>query len=387
MPGKVISLAKAKWILVAVMGFCSIQFAVREAGSCSAPVFRYALERWKPDPYKGVFIHRGEISGKDQKLLQQLEEVSLNPDYPSNLRIRPVNADTFSEERLRNLLKGPIPEKLPVLAIWYPDQMGQAAPLWMLELTPAVVKALTDSPKRKELGESLINGESVVWVFIPSGNSGKDERAKALIRGELDLALSALLKTPYFILSNAGERTLKYGFPILTVSRTDPEERFFLDLLLNSESDLHQYENEPMVFPVFGRGRVLGCLFGEYITEKNVQGAISFLAGSCSCEVKSLNPGMDLLMAALWDRVVLGGLFVEDDTELPELTGVMPETPDPDEEAPAETAEKRADEVPSSPDTSAEGTSLFKIYGITLGSVAVVVVFASLILSQRRKES
>jgi hypothetical protein len=298
-----------------------------------------------------------------------------------------VNADTFSEERLRNLLQGPIPEKLPVLAIWYPDQMGQAAPLWMLELTPAVIKALTDSPKRKELGEGLINGESVVWIFVPSGNSRKDERAKALIRKELDSALSALHKTPYFVLSNAGQRTLGYGFPILTVSRTDPQERFFLDLLLNSESDLHQYADEPMVFPVFGRGRVLGCLFGEYITSKNIQGAVSFLAGSCSCEVKSLNPGMDLLMAALWDRVVLGGLFVEDDTELPELTGVMPEAPDPEEEAPVETVEKTADEAPAAPDTSEEGTSLFKIYGITLGSVALVVVFASLILSQRRKEN
>jgi hypothetical protein len=335
-----------------------------------------------------VFIHRGEISSGDQKLLRQLEEVSLNPEYPSNLRIRPVNADTFSEERLKNLLQGPIPEKLPVLAIWYPDQMGQAAPLWMLELTPAAIKILADSPKRKELGESLINGDSVVWVFVPSGNSRKDERAKALIRKELDSALSALHKTPYFVLSSAGQRTLDYGFPILTVSRTDPQERFFLDLLLNSESDLHQYANEPMVFPVFGRGRVLGCLFGEYITGKNIQGAISFLAGSCSCEVKSLNPGMDLLMAALWDRVVLGDLFVEDDTELPELTGVMPETPDQEEEeASVETAERIADEAPASPDASEEGTSLFKIYGITLGSVAVVVVFASLILSQRRKEN
>jgi hypothetical protein len=387
MPGKVISLAKAKWILLAVMGFCSIQFAVREAGSCSAPVFRYALERWKPDPYKGVFIHRGEISSRDQKLLQKLEEVSLNPDYPSNLRIRPVDADTFSEERLTTLLKGPIPEKLPVLAIWYPDQMGQSAPLWMLDLTPAVINLLTDSPKRKELGEGLINGESVVWVFVPSGNSRKDERAKALIRKELDSALSALLKTPYFVLSSAGQRTLKYGFPILTVSRTDPKERFFLDALLNSESDLHEYENEPMVFPIFGRGRVLGCLFGEYITEKNVQGVISFLAGSCSCEVKSLNPGTDLLMAALWDRVVLGDLFAEDDTELPELTGVMPESPGPDEEEPVETAERTADEIPASSDTSEGGTSLFKVYGVTLGSVAIVVVFASLILSQRRKEN
>ena len=367
---------------------------VRDAGSCSAPVFRYALERWKPDPYKGVFIHRGEISDRDQRLLKQLEEVSLNPDYPLNLRVRAVDADTFPQEKLREILKGPVPPKLPVLAVWYPDQMGERPPLWTLELTPAVLKALTDSPKRRQLGESLINGESIIWVFVPSGNTGKDEKARALIQQELDLALDDLVKTPFFVLAGSGERKLNYGFSIVTLSRSDPEERFFLDMLLNCESDLHEYENEPMVFPIFGRGRVLGCLFGEYISKKNIRGVVTFLAASCSCEVKSLNPGTDLLMAALWDRVVMGGLFVEDDTPLPELTGVMPEAPKPVQEMIADPETVR--EAAASPEpmrkTAADpappekNTGLFTIYGITLGSIAVVVVFAGLILTRRRKE-
>jgi len=391
MPGKVNKLAKGKYLLLAVIGFCAIQVAVRDAGSCSAPVFRYALERWKPDPYKGVFIHRGEISQKDQALFEQLEDVSLDPDNPLNLRVRKVDVDTFPEERLQELLKGPIPEKLPLLAIWYPDQMGKAAPLWMLELTSAVLKGLTHSPKREQLAESLINGESVVWVFVPSGNIKKDTRARELIRKELDLALSALVKTPYFVMSGAREKALSYGFPILTVSRTDSEEKFFLDLLLNSESDLHEYSDEPMAFPVFGRGRVLGCLFGEYITQENIEGATNFLAGSCSCEVKSMNPGMDLLMAALWDKVVLGGLFVEDDGPLPDLTGVMPETPvsegESAQESVPEAAEMVVDELPENADTAPKSSGLFKSYGITLGSVAMVVVLASLVLSRRRKEN
>ena len=96
---------------------------------------------------------------------------------------------------------------------------------------------------------------------------------------------------------------------------------------------------------------------------------------------------MDLLIAALWDRVVLGGLFVEDDTELPELTGVMPETPDTAEKTAVEAAEQTTEEIPANPDPSQESSSLYKVYGITLGSVAVVVVFASLILNHRRKEN
>jgi hypothetical protein len=97
---------------------------------------------------------------------------------------------------------------------------------------------------------------------------------------------------------------------------------------------------------------------------------------------------MDLLIAALWDRVVLGDLFVEDEP-LPELTGVMPETPDSAEssveETVGETTEMSVEEPPVNQDSAPESTNIFKVYGITLGSVAVVVVFAGLILSHRRK--
>jgi hypothetical protein len=393
-------LLRLKACLLVLAAFCSFQYTVRDAGSCSVPVFRYALERWKPDPYKGIFIYRDAIAAPQQSLLRQLEEAALNPEYPLNLRIRKVNADSFPEEKLRELLKGPIPEKLPVLAIWYPEQMGKSAPLWMLDPAQSALQALIESPKRTELAESLISGASVVWIFVPSGNAQKDAQAKAFIRKQLDAALSELSKMPFFILAGAREKKLNYGFPILTVSRTDPGERFFLDMLLHSESDLHEYAEEPMVFPVFGRGRLLGCLFGKFITEKNIQGAISFLSGACSCEVKALNPGVDLLLPAFWDRVILGDLFVQDDTPLPELTGVMPGPPVSERQGTLvsekqETPVSERQEIPVPerqetlplPEKPESHPNLLAISGITIGSVFVIVVFAGLILNHRRKEN
>jgi hypothetical protein len=364
-------------LLVLVVG-CSIQFSIQDAESCSVPVFRYALERWKPDPYKGIFIYRGEITQKDQALLRQLEEAAMNPEYPLNLRIRPVDTKAFSEEKLRELLKGPIPEKLPVLAVWYPGEMGKATPLWKIELSPAGVKELADSPKRRQLTASLINGESIVWVFVPSGNSQKDEQARALIRMELDTALDTLAKTPFFVLSGSTKKKLTYGFPILTVSRSDPQERFFLDMLMHCESDLFEYKNEAMVFPVFGRGRLLGGLFGEHISKKNIQGVVSYLAAACSCEVKAQHPGMDLLLSAFWDKVVMGELFSDlaDANPVPELTGVMPASSNPI---------KNPEAVSEKPPKKRAG--VFAVYGITLGSAIVVVFFAGLILNRRRKEN
>lgn len=371
-PRKEIDPLRLKHFILTIIGICTLPFVIHETRPCSVPVFRYALERWKPDAYKGIFIYRNEISKSDRALLEQLKDAGLNSDFPLNLRIREVDLISFSQEKLEGLLKGPIPEQLPVLAIWYPDQMGETAPLWTLKLTPSIVSALTESPKRRELAENLINGESVVWVFIPSGNEAKDERARKLMRQELDAAASAFAKLPYYVMSGSEQKKLTYGFPILTLSSTDPKERFLLEALLGSEPDLYDHADEPMVFPVFGRGRALGCLFGEYITAENIQGASSFLAGSCSCEVKELNPGVDLLMAAPWDLVVMNSYIA--DTPLPELTGVMPEPP-------------AAIGQPSvAPDNSKHNSSgLLTAYAITLGSVVVVVAFAGLLLNHRRK--
>ena len=396
---------RAKYALLILAGFCAIQPSIREVRSCSVPVFRYALERWKPDPYKGIFIYRDEIREKDQALLDQLKQFASNPDYPLNLLLREVDVNTFPEEKLVDLLKGPIPDSLPALAIWYPAQMGKSLPLWVVPPDPSFVRTLVDSPKRKQIAERLINGDSVVWVFIPSGNAGKDERAEGLIRRELDVALRTYKNAPFTILSGAKQKKLSYGFPILTLSPEDPAERIFVDLLLKSEPDLYEYTDEPMVFPVFGRGRVLGCLFGDYINEKNIREASAFLAGSCSCEVKELNPGFDLLMAAPWDMVVMNS-FVED-TPMPELTGVMPmEAVEPVEaltpvETPVEepiestTIASRitvpvtaAQTLETEPAADKEWDSgILKIYGITLGSILVVVAFAGFLLNHHRKKN
>jgi hypothetical protein len=269
-------------------------------------------------------------------------------------------------------LKSPIPGKLPVIAIWYPEQMGKSAPFWMREATSAGLKALADSPQRRQLTEGLINGESVVWIFIPSGNSPKDESARKVLRRELDRSSDALAKTPLFASTGSKGKKLTYSFPILTLSRSDPREGFFLDMLLHSESVFIEHKDEPIVFPVFGRGRMFGGMFGEQINEKSIQGVVSYLASSCSCEIKAQHPGMDLLLSAFWDRVVMGELFV-DDSAIPELTGVMPEPSKPASAA-VEKAEKPGNH-----------SAVWMIYGISLGGAIVVVAFAGFILSRRRK--
>jgi hypothetical protein len=349
----------------------SILFFLTDAWSCSVPVFRYALERWRPDAYEGIIIYRKAMTEEEQELLQRLRKAALNPEVPLNLRIREVNTVSFSEKKLKELLRNQVPEKLPALTVWYPGHLGKTAPLWTVALIPSVVEGVTQSPKRDELAKRLIAGDAAVWLFVPSGNPAKDNNARALINQELESAVSSLCKIPTAVIPGYKEENSTPGFSVLPLYRTDPEERFLLDMLLHSESDLGEHKDEPMVFPVFGRGRLLGCLFGEYITQKNIREAAAFLTGNCSCEIKALNPGVDLLMAARWNRAGTGSYVSE--TPLPPLTGVMP--------GPLDSEEKKSPNAGGRTKRISVLTSSI----IALGSVMVVVVLVSLILINRRR--
>jgi hypothetical protein len=53
---------------------------------------------------------------------------------------------------------------------------------------------------------------------------------------------------------------------------------------------------------VFGRGRVLGAWPAEGFGDEQIDEACLFLLGACSCQVKRLNPGWDLLLNADWNE-------------------------------------------------------------------------------------
>jgi hypothetical protein len=169
----------------------------------------------------------------------------------------------------------------------------------------------------------------------------------------------------------AVSKTLSYDFSILPLSPTNPQEQFFVEMLLGSEPDLYEHQDTPMIFPVFGRGRLLGTLFGEYITADNIQGAISFMTGACSCEVKAMNPGTDLLIVAPWERAVLD--IYASDGAIPELTGVMPDQPDTGK--------------PDSPESADSGKTetLLWSYVIALVGVLVLVGLISMVVMRRTR--
>src|SRR5215211_5227475 len=80
-----------------------------EARACSVPVFRYALERWKPSDYPVTVYRRGPLTEAQKALIARLEE----PATPVNLRVQVVDLDGEPDDA--------------ALKLW--GRLGKGAPL------------------------------------------------------------------------------------------------------------------------------------------------------------------------------------------------------------------------------------------------------------------
>ncbi|MHC4203159.1 MAG: hypothetical protein ACYSTT_00795 [Planctomycetota bacterium] len=369
--------------------------------ACSTPVFRYAMERWPADYYDGVLIHKGPLADDDPaSMLLQDEQAEF-----LNLRLSKIDLETPASEQASpapaERLKQfgiEVPEELPALVLWYPWSKGRAAPFWTGQFTPATIKTLIQSAKRKELARRLTDGETAVWIFIESGTAAKDKAARQLIEQELAAATKELEEMAPDLAEELEMPGLSYKFSVLPVSRSDPKEKMFLEMLLKSEPDLDEYSDEPIVFPTFGRGRALFALVGEGINTDNLREAIAFITGPCGCEVKMLNPGVDLLMAENWDASVMQFYqeFYEtaEQEPLPELTGVFPEEPaDTQDEAvaaaisesPQPLSTPAAKSVLETPEPKVRGFGVVGMTAMSLAAILVAVGLGTLAVTKRNK--
>lgn len=272
------------------------------AHACNVPVFRFALERWRPDPYRVTVLHRGALSDADRALIAPLDEQ--NDKSPLNLTVRTLDVSELKpadQERFAAHVKA----TLPVLVVQYPAHLRIAEAVWTAPLGRDSVALLTDSPIRRELVKRLTDGQTAVWLLLEGGNREKDDAAAVLVQEQIQ-QLQQKLKLPELTDSSEDKllaaTPLQVAFSVLRVPRSGSEQPL-IQMLLHSESDLAE-RSDPMVFPVFGRGRALLPLIGAGITPDNIHDSAAFLVGACSCEVKEQNPGFDLLLAADWDTLL-----------------------------------------------------------------------------------
>ena len=311
-----------------IMSVLSCLFAVSSVQACSVPVFRYALEQWRPDSFEVIVFHRGPLSDSETALAAKVEPKNIDAAYTANAWLRLVDLDKSPEPELVSLWEQQNAKSLPWMLVRSPAKFGKPLDVVSQDFNEENVTSLLDSPLRKKITESILKGDSVVWVLLKSGDKAKDDAAAEIMRGELK-RLQGELKLPEideqdiqdgFLSVNPDE--LKLRFSMVSVSKDDPQENAFVQMLLTVEPDLRdpEFANEPMALPVFGRGRVLYSLIGKGINAETIEDAGRFLTGACQCTVKAQNPGVDLLTTVNWDSLVVPTL--EKDTILPALTGL-----------------------------------------------------------------
>jgi hypothetical protein len=283
--------------------------------ACQVPVFRYALERWSSDQYRILVLAEGPLNLEHQTTLKTLEGTA---ERPAQATMKVHDVTTTKDAFVKQLWKSRQTGSEPLMVVLYPERSSINAEqvAYSSPLSAQHVPQIVSSPARKEITEKLSEGHSAVWIFLESGDAAKDQAALTRLQEQLKKDAEWLkLPSPEEmeikpeLLASAKIR-LQIQFSVISVRRDDLKEQFLIDCLLNSESDLREYD-EPMAFPVFGRGRVLYAIVGQGIAADTIRKASSFIVGPCSCQVKEQNPGFDLLLSCNWDDLV-GDTFISE---------------------------------------------------------------------------
>jgi hypothetical protein len=286
--------------------------------SCNVPIFRYALERWLPDAYEVFVFHRGPLAPEFRVLANSLELTASNG--LANLTLVTVDLAGDVPSPLNALWLAQTNATLPWLLVRYPPSAHAEQPVWAGPLHREAVQALVDSPARREMVRRLTQGDSAVWLLLGGKQKERDDAAADLLASE-SKKLEKSIRLPEAVPDDPQMRAevpLKVAFSVVRVSREDSQERMLVRQLLEVDPDFRA-RTGPMVFAILGRGRALPPLSGAQISAEVLREVAEFIAGPCSCEVKAMNPGFDLLLAADWEALLEGRVVKE--PEWPSLIG------------------------------------------------------------------
>ena len=279
--------------------------------ACNIPVFRYALERWRPDVSQFVVFHRGQLDEDTATQLDQFKKRLSTEGANVQLVLVDLSGDKNNDEPHRQLWDGlSLNERqleLPYVLVRLPHARG---PLnaWHGSLKTALQSALAESPVRSELSKRLLSGDSIVWLMVRSPDEARNERVRKMVKEQCQV-LSSKIQLPEGIGLPGSELfsevPLFLKFSLLEIDANDPREQFLLKVFENFQADAFR-QGEPILIPVFGRGRALEVIPADGVDELLIGDLTAFLCGACSCQVKEQNPGFDLLLSANWDRELFG---------------------------------------------------------------------------------
>jgi hypothetical protein len=264
------------------------------AHACSIPVFRYALERWDLARHEVLVFHKEPLPAEADAWLKKLER----GEPAANLNVRRLDVAKLPKEYEKLWKKNA--RELPCILVRSTDPEAPQV-LWAGPVDEAKLKAVVDSPMRHTIVDRLKRGDTATFVVLTSDDAEADAETQKMLDATLD-HLAKSLELPAQTEEGPQLKTglpLKIAFSTRKLRRDDPDEAAFVHMLLATEEDLDKVKG-PIVMPVFGKGRLLCTLYGKDLNPTQVTNVVRFLCGECTCQIKELNPGIDLLIAADW---------------------------------------------------------------------------------------
>ena len=327
--------------------------------ACDTPVFRYALEKWEPESYPAFVFLEDSLTAEEAAAMAPLNQLS------GNLTVERVNIaklaagfdaapyefkwlkkkyrkskDQLNAEQKRAAAERAFRYKrsmverfgqgkpLPYAVVCFPSEIENGLSkagdvLWEGVPDAQVFAALAESPTRTEIANRILDGDSAVWLMLPSGEAEKDEACLARLNEMLRTAERTVeLSIPGKDDTISGGVPLRLSFSTLRVDPSVPEEAFFIQTLRKlrekrgalggkhlsccpapsaSVSPQGCDAKFPVVIPIIGRGRAIEWVTGEQINEEYIIELCRYISGPCSCEIKNQNPGMDMLFSVDWE--------------------------------------------------------------------------------------
>ena len=375
------------------LAFIAATLAVLAPGramACDTPVFRYALERWEPYHYETVVFHDEPLSAAMQETLEEIQQRPLNMQFT----LVDLNRNSMHDD-IRALWEKEKARATPPWAVTlYPPQEWRTVAtnhLWSGALEESALWRIVDSPARRTLAEHLLQGVSAVWVLIEGDDPDRNDAAYDALSERLDW-IEKEVELPELAVQAAAEGELgpeaegyvplKIDFEIIRLGRDNDEEAFFVNSLLRTEVDYKDFKSQPFAFPIFGQGRAIWGLIGDGINERMIDEASTFMLGPCSCQVKALNPGTDMLVQADWYGGVANLLSIP--AVAPTLVGTT--LTEEDLAASAETETGAEDDA--APDPAARSAPIGQRVAAAIGIllVAVTLVTVKLLQSNQNRE-
>jgi len=227
-----------------------------------------------------------------------------------------IDLDSLSEEEFWQLEDFDDSTETPRLQVFYPEKDGRRIKCWEGELTGESISQWLDSPLRREIVNDIVTGGSAVFLLIDGSDAAQNEQIAGQLQDALSVAAEEieipdgviardeasqyLVDHPEATMDDVlrSDVPLKVEFSLRRLARDDANELGLLAMV----QGLVEETDEPILVPIFGRGRMLDAMNATECDDDTILNVCRYMVGECSCTVKALNPGVDLILTVNWSE-------------------------------------------------------------------------------------